>query len=786
MPKRASKLVLKSFRGATTETQFDFDDSKPVTLIYGENGCGKTTIVDGLDFVCNGKMGSLEDRSITTNKWDCLASKASKPSDVHVSIEFDKTTFTARLGKKAADLCSTAGRPVAHILRKTQILRIIDAQPAKRYEAIQALVEIPELESCENSLREAHKQSNKNLEESVRAATQAENTLQTIWHDEGEPNGDFLTWAENLTKSDVASKRTQVKQIDDILTPFQDCQREVNSLSENAKTAEERAKENETDIASLRKAETTVSAEGATLVKLLQEATAFLTKSPQADSCPVCESEIDRDQLLKKLAERMKQLEQITLLVKQKEESAKKLSNAQAILEDTRRKLVASAEKLYAAVSGSALPEISSLKLNSNDYKLLSKTEREPSVTNQDICEVAKSLISSVLEATAKLASNKTILTKSIDQFNAVNANLNALKEKKSSAASLTNTVKSLKDMLAIFEQHRKEHVNQRLETISDTVEELFQELHPGEELGKAKFYLNANKKGSLEFHGQFLDDEEAQLQAYYSDSHLDTLGICVFLALAECYGHDNMVIVLDDVISSVDQLHTDRFMEVMHKYATKFKQLIMTTHFRPLKDRYLYARGPAANVQIIELLPWTKQRGIVHTKTKVKAERLEELLKVSPLDRESAASQAGILLESLLDFITLQYQCKMPRSSDPSYTLARLIQGIEKKLAEALKTTQSNGTATVTELKAILDSISGLNWIRNQVGCHFSLKGMSITDREVQEFAELTVKLSKALICTHCGELPRKSKSGSDWECTCGKMHLAPLVIPGMSPSVG
>jgi len=786
MPKRVSKLVLKSFRGATTETQFDFDDSKPVTLIYGENGCGKTTVVDGLDFVCNGKIGSLDDRSISTNKWDCLASKASKPADVYVSVDFDKKTFSAKLGKKAADLCSTAGRPIAHILRKTQILRIIDAQPAERYKAIRELVEIPELVSCENSLREASKQSAKNLEESVRAATQAEGTLQTIWQAEGEPNGDFLTWAETLTKSDVASKRTELKEIDNILTPFQDCEREAKALAENVKTAEEKAKENEADIDSLKAAETTVSAEGATLVKLLEEANAFLTKFPQADSCPVCESEVDRTKLLTRLAERLQQLEQITTLVKQKEESAKKLSNAVAVVEETRRKLVASSEKLYDSVIASTLSEILSLKLQPGDYKLLSKTQRQPSTTNQDICQVAESLMSSLAALATKLVTSKAVLTKAIDQYNAVNANLNTLREKKSSAASLSKTAKSLKDMLATFEQHRKNHVNERLEGISDTVEELFQELHPGEELGKAKFYLSATKSGSLEFHGQFLGDEEAQLQAYYSDSHLDTLGICVFLALAECYSHDNMVIVLDDVISSVDQLHTDRFMEVMHKYATKFKHLIMTTHFRPLKDRYLYARGQAANVQIIELLPWTKQRGIVHTKTKVKAERLEDLLKVSPLDRESAASQAGILLESLLDFITLQYQCKMPRSSDPSYTLARLIQGIEKKLAEALKTTQSNGTDTVTELKQIIDSISGLNWIRNQVGCHFSLKGMSISDREVQEFAELTVKLSKALICAHCGELPRKSKSGSDWECTCGKTHLAPLVIPGMSPSVG
>ncbi len=66
--KKISKLVLTKFRGATTETVLGFDDEKPIVLIFGENGRGKSTIIDAIDFVCNKSAGSIKARSSTDPK----------------------------------------------------------------------------------------------------------------------------------------------------------------------------------------------------------------------------------------------------------------------------------------------------------------------------------------------------------------------------------------------------------------------------------------------------------------------------------------------------------------------------------------------------------------------------------------------------------------------------------------------------------------------------------------------------------------------------------------------
>src|SRR5438128_1760404 len=61
--KRISRVELEKFRGATTTTAIDFDTAKPIVLIFGENGSGKSTIGNAIDFVCNRSVGSLEDLS---------------------------------------------------------------------------------------------------------------------------------------------------------------------------------------------------------------------------------------------------------------------------------------------------------------------------------------------------------------------------------------------------------------------------------------------------------------------------------------------------------------------------------------------------------------------------------------------------------------------------------------------------------------------------------------------------------------------------------------------------
>ncbi|MFN3333681.1 MAG: AAA family ATPase, partial [Caldilinea sp.] len=55
-PARIERLTLKHFRGGCKPVTFEFAKDKNIVLVFGENGTGKSTLVDALDFICNGEF----------------------------------------------------------------------------------------------------------------------------------------------------------------------------------------------------------------------------------------------------------------------------------------------------------------------------------------------------------------------------------------------------------------------------------------------------------------------------------------------------------------------------------------------------------------------------------------------------------------------------------------------------------------------------------------------------------------------------------------------------------
>ena len=132
----------------------------------------------------------------------------------------------------------------------------------------------------------------------------------------------------------------------------------------------------------------------------------------------------------------------------------------------------------------------------------------------------------------------------------------------------------------------------------------LYERVHPGEGLNQIRLELDPKKRASLEigarFSGQF-----TRPQGYFSESHLDTLGLCVFLALAELEQPEQKIVVLDDVLSSVDEAHVDRVVDLLRTESTRFRHVVITMHARTWID----AMSP--DVHVVELGPWSPADGL-------------------------------------------------------------------------------------------------------------------------------------------------------------------------------
>lgn len=57
-------LQVEALRGATKKLSLTFDPAKQITIVYGENASGKSSICDSLEFLIKGRVGSVEDRGL--------------------------------------------------------------------------------------------------------------------------------------------------------------------------------------------------------------------------------------------------------------------------------------------------------------------------------------------------------------------------------------------------------------------------------------------------------------------------------------------------------------------------------------------------------------------------------------------------------------------------------------------------------------------------------------------------------------------------------------------------
>jgi energy-coupling factor transporter ATP-binding protein EcfA2 len=777
---KITKLCLFGFRGATTPTDIVFDSTKPVTLLFGENGTGKSTIADALDFICNRRFGSLDDRSMSAQAKTHVASLGLDPKKLRVSLETSTGIYTAELSKDGPVVTPSTGCVAARILRRSNVQELVDAQPKPRFEAFKTFISVPGVEKSENSLREAVRDLQNSYNESVRSYTQADAALEQLWVSEGKPGSTSLDWGTEEASKDLSALDTNISAVADISKAFERAEGALGRLDQSSTDlAASRAKETEVEE-ELAKVEAQQLQGDATLVRLLEDARTYISTHKDSASCPVCEQSVNNDLLIARLNDRAIQMSQLSNIGASVAAAKRNSQSQQSIADQAKKSFCEETRVLGRLLESSSLGEVQRQAIHWSEYRALLDEDS----TSDAIEMKARELLSKALPCKAALITRQQADQKSINQHNAIKGYVDTHVEKIKAAKTLEELAGKLNKALEIVSHQRKTYIEGILASIADEVERLYVQLHPGEGIGKIRFYLKPKAIGSLEFDGQFQTKQDLPPQAYYSESHLDTLGICIFLALAKHFMTDNTIVVLDDVVTSVDSPHLSRFMKLLHAEAPNFNQLIVTTHYRPWKDRYRNARGPAAKTQLLELRMWSLHVGVQADEAITAIGELRTCLSTPKMDRQAIASKAGIQLESILDFLTMHYGCWMPRQKEENYTLGALAMGIDSKLGKLLKTLMPNaGTSSKVEifLKPLIDELTADGWIRNRAGCHFNNLGSEITDIQIKDFGTKVLALADALVCRKCEAFPERKPSGSYWQCGCGDIELYPLIAPGV-----
>lgn len=769
-PATLKSLTLTAFRGSAETFKLDFEKGRKLTLIYGENGTGKTTICDAFEFLAKDNIGSLDSRGLgvgVRKYWRTVG----KPSH-QFAVELDTSSgqCTGKLAGNMATVLTGAAPPRVELLRQRRILELIEAQPAKRYEAIKGFIDIEAFERSEDSLRQLGKSLTAEKETANAAVQENLAALQDFYEVAGSPAGlNAVTWAKQKLAEpttgldDDIAEITKLREAFAALVDYPEKLQIKHDAVISAEAAVVAAEQDQADALA------TVDGEAAERLDVLSAGDAYFTGHPDTDQCPLCDSAENIHNLAVAVKTTLAQLSALTSATGKRKQAQNSLNAAKTALQQTETEY----QNAVTALAGAQA---------AHSWKAEVTLPGTPAPADP----TALPAWLSANQATTAVWDDLWASWRDKSKFR---AQLKSASDRYESNATrvmeLAGLIPNVDAALTQSVEERQKFTDSIIGEIAKEVGKLYEKVHPGEGLDKIALELDPARRASLNL-GATFEGHDAPPQAYFSQSHLDTLGLCVFLALAARHRADEIVLILDDVLGSIDEPHVERVIGMIYEVSACFQHTIVTTHYRPWREKYRWGwLKPGQACQFVELTGWAIDDGMRVISSLPEVDRLRALLAESPIDPQAMCSKAGVILEAVLDYLTLKYECAVPRRHGAAYTLGDLLPAIGNKLRAALKVeirdgiTDANAISTSTvELKPIFDELTRIAQARNAFGAHFKAISFELLDTDAVGFAKHVLLLVDALTHPEDG-WPSNDKSGSYWRNSADSRRLHPLKKP-------
>ena len=196
------------------------------------------------------------------------------------------------------------------------------------------------------------------------------------------------------------------------------------------------------------------------------------------------------------------------------------------------------------------------------------------------------------------------------------------------------------------------------IDSISKDIESMWEILHPSEKIDSVRLSLPpATDKAIdvvLKFHGLEQDSPRLTL----SEGYRNSLGLCIFLAMAKQVADQDRPLFLDDVVVSLDRNHRGMILELLEKEFSD-RQVIILTHDREWYTE-LRHQLDGNNMWIFKiLLPYeTPDIGVRWSHKTTTFDDARELIQDRP---DSAGNDARKIMDVELGMIAERLQSRLP-----------------------------------------------------------------------------------------------------------------------------
>lgn len=785
-------------------------------VVCGPNGSGKSAVVDAIDFLLTGHISRLIGKGtggITLNKHGPHIDHKPKDAVVRAIVQLPSVKSPVEIKRCMADPntldCDEIVRqnlePIMqiakrgqHVLTRRDILRYITAEASTRAQEIQELLNITEIEEIRKTLvKVQHKLQEdckvaKNAMDTARGAVSAtvqeksfneDTTLQFVNKNRTALGGQPISILRSIELKTglIPSMAASTSQVVNVTLLERDIQNLCNVTLEQNQAEIAKSDEQLRNLIATIRSDPQLSRE----LSRLDLTKLGMTLIDDTGACPLCDTSWPPGKLHEYLEQRLstaqvaaKHREGVTNL---SDTVARSVNNTIASLEE----VVGTAEVV------DLKDELSLFKSWLGDLQALSRVlstaiEKYPDPRfglDQVQRMLAPDNIAEPLERIRSVARDSypepTPEQNAWDTLTRLEENLKALEKAETAFKNAELSQERANVFYESFVGARDNILGKLYNDVRDRFTDLYRHLH---ELDEGKFTAKIEPdQAGLNFEVDFYGRGIHPPHALHSEGHQDSMGLCLYLALAEqLTGGFIDLVILDDVVMSID---TDHRRQLARLLATSFsgRQFLITTHDKTWAKQ-LQSEGIVDSGGIVEFYNWHVETG-PHVDYEVDMwERIEEDLQKN--DVPSAAFRLRRGSEQFFGMVCDALQAEVTYKLSGQWELGDFLPAAMTQyrslLKQAKNAAQSWGYKDRFDMLQELDSTVGQIYTRSNAeqwtvnaNVHYN-NWTNFLENDFRPVVEAFQDLYGLFVCSSCGGMLYLATTGKGpvaIRCSCGKV---------------
>jgi len=820
---KLERLDIKNFRGV--KGSYTFEPEGNNAIIVGPNGSGKSSILEAINFLLTNDirqldregMKSVRKQDVIPNvdaNGDCVVSGVFRDTERDTRVSVERSTDSTDLEPPKEDLPTPLQRTIdtalqgQHILTRDDLLDLIIAQPSSRREVLSELLDLPDIDERRLALQRTRKAledelekakasrqtANERLQELAESdasdsitlrtdALETINTLRTSFDGEPVDEIDPGTVREGL-ESPAEAVSTQALQRE---RPRKELNQFADWIGDLRADLPEQIDRLDDLINEYREREASeISASKLELLELGEEVIEANT-----DVCPLCAQDWrGNGSLLEDVRHRHEQLHEF-------QQTVDSIDQLQADLRKDLERGLDYLEYLTKELKEDQYPEVETLSEFTTTLRkstemisgnLLGNTDFKP--LNLPIVESDDADISSKIEKAIQTTNSLKSTAEDLDDISDTEQryerlksvadrweeyeNLDAKVDRLDSLVSDTETAESA------FIAARSEVIGEIYDDITDRVETYYNSIHPDESDTATSIVVTET---GADLQKEFYNAGEYPPHSVFSEGHLDSLGLCLHLALADYLQQDEKsLLLLDDVVMSVDQSHRLEIAQMIAKEFAEDYQVIITTHDE-LWAEQLSSQGALQGGPQIRLREWSFDGGVKESRGYIDVyeqwETVEEAMEDDEMER--AAHELRYATERMFQQCAVSLGGKVEYDPRLRHTLSDFKDSVCRRLDTLTGRAKDNLDQSDEMFSEANELDNAYGSVLNEVGQQLNKvnrrvhwtpgRWLTLSPSEFEEVFDAHKAAYELLYCDECGSCIRYEEFGGDYHelrCNC------------------